>query len=148
MYNIFEARLQSAIDGYLLSEDDDIDSDDIKAVVSLIKYQDKYLLGLNKTYDDRNLKWSPCAGHTKRNESLKATAIREAKEEFGVKVSVSKGPYRVPGRKDVVFFLCKTTSLLRPKVNREFITADWFRIKEMKSLKLYHNVMEMINKVT
>ncbi len=143
MYNIFEARLQSAIDGYLLAED----KDDVKAVVCLIKYQDKYLLGLNRTYDDRNLKWSPCAGHTKKGESLEQTAIREAKEEFGVRVSIVKGPYNVPGKKDVVFFLCRTTSFLRPKVNKEFITADWFKVKEMKSIKLYHNVMDMINKV-
>jgi 8-oxo-dGTP pyrophosphatase MutT (NUDIX family) len=144
MYNIFEAKLQSAIDGYLLSEDED----NIRAVVCLIKYQDKFLLGLNKTSDDRNMKWGPCAGHVKRNEDLERTAIREAKEEFGVRVSVSKGPYNVPGKKDVVFFVCRTSSLLVPKVNHEFVTADWFRVKEMKSLKLYHNVTQMINKAS
>lgn len=143
MYNIFEAKLQSVIDTYLLKED----KDDIDAVVVVIKHRDKYLLGLNKTNDDRNMKWGFCAGHKKSNETPEQTAVREAKEELGVRVKVVKGPVNVPGRKNVVAFLCRTDSYLRPKVNNEFVTADWFKIKEMKSLKLYVNIMDIINKL-
>lgn len=143
MYNIFEAKLQSVIDTYLLSED----HDDVDAVVVVIKHRDKYLIGLNKTNDDRNMKWGFCAGHTKRGEDPADTAVREAREEFGVKVKAVKGPVKVPGRKNVVAFLCRTDSFLKPKVNREFVVAEWFKIKEMKSLKLYVNIMDIINKL-
>lgn len=143
MHSIFETKLQSIINDITISEDSDTD---IRAVVAVIKCRDKYLLGLATSKDDRLYKWTHAAGHVKRGESLKETAIRESKEEFGVRVKVTSGPHKITGKKDVVYFICRTDSLQTPKVNEEFVTAAWFKIKEMKGLKLYKNTMTLIEK--
>lgn len=142
MHSIFEAKLASIIEEMTISES----NEDIRAVVAVIKCRDKYLLGLSTSKDDRQHKWTHAAGHVKRGESLEQTAIRESKEEFGVRVKVVSGPHKIKGKKDVVYFICRTDTFQQPKVNEEFVVAGWFRTREMKGLKLYKNTQELMEK--
>lgn len=142
MHSIFEVKLQSIINDITISEET---SENIRAVVAVIKCRDKYLIGLSTSKDDRQYKWTHAAGHVKRGETLEQTAIRESKEEFGVRVKVTSGPHKIQGKKDVVYFMCRTDTLQTPKINDEFVIAGWFRPKEMKGLKLYKNTQQLID---
>jgi ADP-ribose pyrophosphatase YjhB (NUDIX family) len=84
----------------------------------------------------------------KPGETPQHAATREVKEETGVRCRVKGEPIVLPDRKKVAFFHCKTTSFdqdLEP--NSEFAAVGFFTIREMKSLKLYHNVKKLIDKV-
>ena len=120
-----------------------------KAAVAIIRNRDKWLLGLAKnTGDDRNNKWIMPGGGIKSGESPEEAAVREAKEETGVRCRAISGPLDDSRKPNVAFVVCKTNDSrkesLRP--NHEFAVLGWFTEREMKALKLYENVQRLVDR--
>lgn len=139
MNTIFERKLQ------LILEESDAN---FRAAVGIVQDRDRWLLGLCKNTDDRNGKWAFPGGHIKRGEDPSKAAAREVKEETGVRCRVVGDPLTTKDRKGVAFYHCKVSSSnqsLEP--NSEFAAVGFFTIREMRSLKLYHNVKELISRV-
>lgn len=137
MHNIFESKLSSKL-LTMLSESK------YRAAVAIIKCGNKYLLGLSNADDDRHHKWCHPGGHIESGETPAEAAVREAKEEMGIRCKPISNIYAVPNKKDVCCCLCKCNDTIPPKPNEEFSTAAWFTIREMRSLKLYDNTRELI----
>lgn len=113
--------------------------------VAIIKCRDKYLLGLSNAKDDRKMRWCFPGGHIQRGETPNRAAVREAKEETGVKCVASGDIIDLDSKPNVAFILCKATTISQPlKKNHEFIALGWFRESEMKQLKLHDNVKTLI----
>jgi 8-oxo-dGTP pyrophosphatase MutT (NUDIX family) len=131
----------------LLFEDDS--EDEFDAAVGIVRCHDKWLLGLAKdTNDDRELYWTFPGGGIKSGETEKAAAVREVREETGVKCRAISGPIKDKRKKRVAFIACTTNSSdhnnLKP--NHEYITLGFFTVREMKTLRLYNNVLDLIEK--
>lgn len=119
------------------------------ASVGIVQDRDRWLLGLAKrTGDDRTGKWCFPGGHIKRGESPQRAAVREVKEETGIRCRAVGDPLVDRKKKGVAFFHCKVSSSNQnPDPNHEFAAVGFFTIKEMKSLKLYTNVRQLIDRV-
>ncbi len=117
-----------------------------RAAVGIVKSGDKWLLGLAKgTGDDRENKWVFPGGHTKSGETPEKAATREVWEETGVRCRPISGVLKDKDKPDVAFVVCKATNdHLEP--NHEFAALGFFTTKQMKSLKLYYNVIGFINR--
>jgi 8-oxo-dGTP pyrophosphatase MutT (NUDIX family) len=136
----FESRLNS-----VLTEEF---NDDFFAAVGIVQCGDKFLLGLAKnTSDDRSGKWVFPGGGAKKNESAKKAAEREVWEETGVKCKAAGEPFNLPRKKGVAFVHCKARSGQNLNNNHEFSALGWFTRREMKSLKLYDNVLTLLDRV-
>lgn len=122
---------------------------DFKAAVGIVQWNDKWLLGLAKnTDDDREGKWVFPGGHIKRGESPERAAVREVREETGVRCRAIGKPIQLSNKKDVAFVHCKVSaSNQQLENNHEFAALGWFRLSDMKGLKLYHNVRQLIDRV-
>jgi len=120
-----------------------------KAAVGIVRDKDKWLLGLAKnTGDDRSGKWCFPGGHMRNGESAKRAAVREVKEESGIKSHASGEPIRDTAKKGVAFVPCRADgSGQTPDPNHEFAAMGWFTKREMRSLKLYNNVKRLIDRV-
>jgi len=125
-----------------------IDKKKYKAAVAIIFDRDKWLLGLAKTNDDRDKKWVFVGGGIKNGETPQQAAVREAREESGLKCKAVSDVIRDYDRDDVAFIACKYTESRHdiPEPNHEFYAMGWFKESEMKSLKLYNNVRRLIQK--
>lgn len=120
-----------------------------RAAVAIVRSRDKWLLGLAKnTGDDRSGTWVFPGGGIKSGETPEKAAIREAKEETGIRCRAISGPLDDSHKPGVAFVVCKTNDSrkenLRP--NHEFVILGWFTEREMRSLKLYENVKRLINR--
>ena len=122
------------------------EAQEYRAAVGIVRSHDKWLLGLAKnTGDDRNNKWVFPGGHVKSGESPERAAVREVREETGVRCHAISDPLDYDGKPDVAFVVCRASSEeLEP--NHEFASLGWFTERQMKSLKLYHNVRDLIAK--
>lgn len=136
----FAARLDS-----ILNESFD---GDFKAAVGVVQCADRWLLGLSTAEDDRSNRWVFPGGGVKRGEDAKKAAVREVWEETGVRCKAVGDPFRLVGKMDVAFVHCKASSRQKLDNNREFSAIGWFRRKDMKALKLYHNVLKLIDRVS
>ena len=125
-----------------------VDKKKYKAAVAIIRDNDKWLLGLAKTNDDRDKKWVFVGGGIKRGETPPKAAEREAMEESGLKCKAISDVIRDHDHDDVAFIACKYTGSRRdiPEPNHEFYAMGWFKESEMRSLKLYNNVRRLIQK--
>jgi 8-oxo-dGTP pyrophosphatase MutT (NUDIX family) len=137
----------------LITEDMDVvlceEDREFDAAVAIVRYHNKWLLGLAKnTGDDRNNKWIMPGGGIKSGESAEAAAVRETKEETGVKCRAISGALKDTSKKGVAFVACRASSADSSKLkpNHEFVSLEWFTEKQMESLKLYHNVERLIKK--
>lgn len=119
-----------------------------RAAVAVVQDRDRWLLGLAKaTHDDRTGKWCMPGGSSKPRETPEQTAVRECREETGIKCRAVGKPFYLTGKPDVAFVHCRaTTSNQRIKHNHEFSTMGWFTVSEMKALRLYKNVRELIRR--
>ncbi len=115
-----------------------------KAAVAVITCQGKVLLGQSTAKDDRKGLWCFPGGGVKKFEPSDRAATREAKEEMGVTSRVIAGPIKAAGKPNVEFYHCKASSLSKPDPNKEFNACGWFTPREMRGLKLYHNVKEIL----
>lgn len=122
---------------------------DYKSAVAIVQDKDRWLLGLAKnTGDSRNNKWCHPGGGIKRGESPEKAATREAREETGVRCRAVGEAFSTPKHKGVAFVHCKVSSHA-PDLNNnhEFAALGFFTLREMRSLKLYHNVKSLIERV-
>jgi len=117
------------------------------SAVAIVEYKNMWLLGLSTDSDDRHLKWVHPGGHIKRGESPKNAAVREAREETGVKCKAIGEPFRMPGHKNIAFVHCKVTSKPKLDSNHEFSAIGFFKANELNSLTLYKNVRKLIDRV-
>lgn len=119
------------------------------AAVGIVKCRDKWLLGLSKASDDRCLMWCFPGGGIKPGETPERAAVREVREESGVKCKAKTGVIKDNRKKHVAFVLCTADSTSQNKIkpNSEFAALAFFTVKEMKGLKLYNNVLDLINRV-
>lgn len=122
---------------------------DYESAVAIVQDKDRWLLGLaTNTGDDRSNKWCHPGGGIKRGESPKKAAEREAHEETGIKCKAVGEPFSMPGHKGVAFVHCKVTSSNQDfDNNHEFSALGFFKIRELRSLKLYKNARKLIDRV-
>jgi 8-oxo-dGTP pyrophosphatase MutT (NUDIX family) len=122
--------------------------EDFNSAVAIVKDRDRWLLGLAKrTGDDRSFKWCHPGGGIKRGESAKKAAERECYEETGIRCRAKGEPFTSPKHKGVAFVPCKVTSSGQdPEPNHEFSALGFFTVRELKSLKLYDNVRDLIDR--
>ncbi len=136
----FESRLESVLLEAL--------STDYFAAVGVVQCKDKWLLGLaRKTNDDRENHWCFPGGGIKRGEDTSHAAVREVREETGIRCRAVGKPFSLPNKKGVAFVHCKAASGQKFDNNHEFSAIGWFSRREMKALKLYHNVTKLIDRV-
>lgn len=121
------------------------DDKDIKSVVSIVKYNNLYLLGLSLHTDDRKGTWVFPGGQRKPKETIEKTSEREVKEETGASCTFKK-MLNYDKKKGVKFCICTANSNRKLTPNNEFAALGWFSKKDLDSLKLYKNVKELINK--
>ncbi len=120
-----------------------------RASVGIVQYGDKFLLGLaRQCSDDREGTWVFPGGGVKRGESADKAAVREVWEETGVRCKAVGKPFTLKDKKDVAFVHCKMSSLCKFDHNHEFAAVGLFTRKDMKGLKLYHNVIELIRRIS
>lgn len=136
----------------ILTEDPDILVEAEKeyfASVAVVKYRNKWLLGLgHKCGDDRTGHWCCVGGGIKPGESVEQAAVRECYEEAGVRCKAIK---KLPDERDrpgVAFVLCQADNFdpAKLKPNHEFSAMGWFSSQDFRGLKLYHNVRRLIQK--
>lgn len=152
----FEEKLSLIFTGTISEKKDDNKKDDKKkeqnkyhSAVGIVQCGDKFLLGLaQKTGDDRSGHWVMPGGHIKQGETPAKAVVREVFEETGIKCTSQGQPLVYPKKKNVAFIHCKAAKGQDLNNNHEFAALGMFTVKEMRSLKLYHNVLELINKVT
>ena len=122
--------------------------EEFTAAVSIVRCHNKWLLGLSKSEDDRQNHWCFAGGGIKPGETLEQAAVRETREETGVRCRSVSGPIKDKRKGFVAFVPCSTntTDFKTLKPNHEFASLGFFTIKEMKGLKLYNNVLDLIEK--
>jgi 8-oxo-dGTP pyrophosphatase MutT (NUDIX family) len=121
---------------------------DYKAAVGIVQAGDKFLLGLaRRTGDDREGRWVFPGGHIKRQEDPVKAAVREVWEETGVRCRAVGSPFSLAGKKNVAFVHCKATKGQDLNNNHEFSALGWFSRREMRSLKLYNNVLKLLDRI-
>lgn len=119
------------------------------AAVSIVQCRDRYLLGLAKnTGDDRTGKWVFPGGHIKSGESPEDAAVRECREETGIRCRAVGSAFTLPGRKGVAFVQCTARPGQQFNNNHEFSALGWFQKRELRSLTLYGNVLKLIDRIT
>lgn len=126
--------------------------DELFASVGVVQCGDKWLLGLAKADDDRDKHWCFAGGGIKKKnkkniESAEDAAVREVWEEMGIRCKAVGKPITTM-KKGVAFVHCKATRGQTFDNNSEFTAVGWFTRAEMKGLKLYHNVLKLIDRVT
>ncbi len=122
---------------------------DWRAAVGIVQCGDKFLLGLaRRSGDDREGRWVFPGGGVKRGETAEKAAVREVWEETGIRCKAVGKAFRLPAKPDVAFVHCKAKSGQDFNNNHEFAALGWFSRRDMKSLKLYHNVLRLLDRVT
>lgn len=118
------------------------------SAVGIVQFGNRWLLGLSRSNDDRANLWVFPGGHIKRGESPEAAVVREVREETNIRCRVVGKPIQLATKKGVAFIHCKiTTSNQRLENNHEFAALGWFKLADLKGLKLYHNVRQLIDRV-
>jgi len=120
---------------------------DFKASVAVVQSGDRWLLGLSTADDDRNNTWCFPGGGIKRGEGPEKAATRECWEETGIKARAVGEPFAMPGKKHVCFVHCRANRHQKFDNNSEFSGLGFFTKQEMRRLKLYPNVLKLIDRV-
>lgn len=122
---------------------------DFKSAVGIIQHKDKWLLGLSTATDDRENKWCFPGGSMQRGEGPKRAVVREVFEETGLRVKVVGDIVKHSSKPNVAFYHCKLTRQNQKfDMSKEFKALGWFRLTDMRGLKLYSNVKQLISKVS
>jgi 8-oxo-dGTP pyrophosphatase MutT (NUDIX family) len=111
--------------------------------IAVVQDGDKWLLGRANTDDERDNKWCMPGGGMKKGESPEDAAVRECREETGVKCEAvhrllpAGSNYR--NFPNVAFVYCKATSPNQKLSNNsEFYELGFFNTNEIESLELYN----------
>ena len=141
----FSMRFETILEAVL----DEEYTTDYTSAVGVVQDGNRWLLGLaTKTGDDRSGKWVHPGGHIKRGESPEKAAVREVWEETGIRCKAVGEAFNIPGHKGVAFVHCKVTSSNQElDNNEEFSALGFFTLQELRSLKLYKNARELIDRV-
>ena len=117
-----------------------------KSAVVIVYHHNKWLLGLAENSDDgRENRWCFPGGGINTGESPEEAAVREVYEETGVTCKAMSKAFK-HDKETVAFVLCKATSE-NTRISKEFPIISFFTTRQMKSLRLYPNVIDLINKV-
>ena len=135
-------KFDSVLEHVLLEEFDD----NYRASIAIVHDGDRWLLGLSTAKDDRHNKWCHPGGGIKKGESPEKAAERECYEETGVKCRAVGKPFSHSSRKGIAFVPCKAKDHNNLEANSEFVALGFFTEREMRSLKLYDNVKDLIEK--
>jgi 8-oxo-dGTP pyrophosphatase MutT (NUDIX family) len=130
----------------LITEDKD-EVVSFRAAVAVAQYHDRWLLGLATNGDDRRHKWVCPGGRVDKNEHIERAAERECFEETGIRCQSTGRIFTMPDKPGVAFVHCKISRQPHPKdfkPNDEFACVGLFDRKDMKGLKLFHNVKDLI----
>lgn len=119
-------------------------TDRVRAAVAVIFCKDKILLGLSTSQDGRRDKWCFPGGGLKGKEDPSEAAEREAKEETNVRCRSYGKPLIING---IAFVKCRASSEQTLKPNHEFMMLNWFTRRQLKGLKLFHNVLDILDKL-
>jgi mutator protein MutT len=117
-----------------------------RAAVAIIKQGRTWLLGLSTAEDDRQNRWCFPGGHIEAGETPEQAAVREAYEETGIKCKAIQNHF-YHEKSDVVFVLCKALNDNTVSTD-ELVISAFFTRYQMRSLRLYPNVLELLNKVS
>lgn len=135
---------------YLIAGLIDEDADHVRkyaAAVSIVKYKDSWLLGLSSAKDDRAWKWCFAGGGINGNESPEQAAVRECKEETGIQCVVVGPIIDLDNKPGVAFIPCRVRHTQKPKSRtKEFVSVAFIKERDLKNLKLHHNVLELIRR--
>lgn len=123
------------------------ESPEYKAAVAIVyDGQDRILVGLAKTNDDRNGKWAFPGGGIK-NESPIRAAERECLEETGCRVEAQKSAFSIPKKPGVAFVVCRYKSG-ESKPNSEFKDIKWVPINQLRIMDDFYkpnlNALSMV----
>ena len=133
--------------GRIISE---AEQPDFKSAVAIVRYNDRWLLGLARNSGDRNGKWCHPGGGIKNGEKPEKAAERECYEELGIKCKASGKPFRIKDHIGVAFVPCRledTNYKIDVNKEKEFSGAGFFTMAEIRNLKpLYKNVIQLIEK--
>lgn len=116
-----------------------------KAAVGIVQRGNTWLVGLSTNEGDRKNRWCFPGGHIEKDETPEEAAVREVYEETGVKCKVA-GKYFYHELNDVVFVHCKASSDTT-KTSNEMSALLFLSKFQLRSLRLYPNVLELIEKV-
>ena len=117
-----------------------------RAAVAIIQSGRTWLLGLSTAEDDRQNRWCFPGGHIESGETPEQAAVREAHEETGIKCK-STQKYFYHDKPDTVFVLCKALNSNTVPTD-ELVISAFFTRYQMRSLRLYPNVLDLLNKVS
>ena len=120
--------------------------EDFFAAVAIVRYRQKWLLGLSTSNDDRKGCWAWPGGGIHRGEDPLRAAERECWEETGVRPKAVGSIMTLSSKPGVAFIPCRLTGSFRFKPNSEFSALGFFEPREFKSLKLYKNTEELMRK--
>ena len=118
-----------------------------KAAVGIVKDHDKWLLGLAvNSGDDRENRWCFPGGRIEPGETPEEAAVREVFEETGVKCKAVSKAFSHEN-KGIAFVICKALNT-QVKPSDEMVASLFLTRFQMKSLRLFPNVIDLINKVS
>ena len=122
-------------------------NEDFFAAVAIVRYRQKWLLGLSTSSDDRQRKWCFPGGGIKRGEDPLKAAERECYEETGIRCKAKGSIMRLQSKPGVAFIPCTLNNgSYRFKPNSEFSALGFFKTDEFRSLDLYKNTKDLVSK--
>ena len=103
--------------------------------------------------------WTLSKGSIEDGENAEDCAKREAKEELGIEVTITQGigsnnyiahnPGNHKINKSIIYFLAKADyQEIKLGDSNGLIDAKWHKIKDIKDLKTYKDMSEIIDKAT
>jgi 8-oxo-dGTP pyrophosphatase MutT (NUDIX family) len=142
---IFDEQLDRLLELIIEAEDETR----FKSAVGIVQWKDKWLLGLSTATDDRENKWCFPGGRIERGESPKQAAVREVFEETGIRCKTIDDLVKHSSKPNVAFYHCKLTRQDQKfDLSNEFKALGWFKLSDMRGLKLHNNVKQLISKVS
>lgn len=122
-------------------------NDDFESAVAIVRYRGKWLLGLSTASDDRKNTWCFPGGGIKRGESPQQAAVRECKEETGIRCTAVGPVLTIKEKPKVAFIPCRASnSPGKFEPNSEFVALGFFKTEDFKALVLYKSIRNLIDK--
>ena len=113
----------------------------IGVVVLVLKEKDMILFSKRTNAEDHLKGWIPLAagGHIEVGETAEEAIVREAKEELGVDVEITRFLGKIKHKDHLLVFECKLLKGEPKPDHREIEELRWFSIDEAK--KISNNIL-------